>query len=86
MLRVIGEPMALFLSPFVAYALFVLAFSSRLEEGKAWSSGHVSRLVLAGLALALAGILLFGFGAERHQGKYIPAHIEDGQLVPGRIE
>ena len=86
MLRVIAEPLALFISPFIAYALFVLMFSSSLGKGRAWSPGHVSWLGITGLALTLAGILAFGFGAERPLGKYIPAHIENGVLVPGRIE
>lgn len=86
MLRVIAEPLALFLLPFAVYAVFVLIFSNSLEQGKAWSMGHVSRLTLAGLAAALGGILWFGSFAERHQGAYIPAHIENGVLVPGRME
>ena len=84
MLRLVGEPLLLFSLPFIAYALFVLAYSARFEDGKAWSGLHVSRLGLAGLALALAGLLLFGFGAERHRGAYVPAHVENGQLLPGR--
>ena len=83
MLRVIGEPLLLFSLPFAVYALFVVMFSNSLEPGKAWSISHVSRLVLAGLTVALAGILLFGFEAEQHRGIYTPAHIENGQLVPG---
>ena len=86
MLRVIAEPLALFLLPFAIYALFVIVFSASLEKGKAWSMGHVSGLTLAGLAAALASILWFGTFAERHQGAYIPAHIENGVLVPGRME
>ena len=86
MIRVIGEPLLFFSLPFIAYALFVLLFSSSLEPGKPWSMGHVSRLVIAGLAAALAGLLLIGLESGHNKGAYIPAHIENGQLVPSRWE
>lgn len=86
MLRVIGEPLLLFSLPFLVYAVIVILLSKRLEKGRAWSVGHVSGLVLAGLAAALGGLLLLGYEGPNHRGAYIPAHIESGQLVPGRWE
>ena len=85
MWRVFLEPAALFFSPFVAYALF-MAFVRAEGQGEKWSKKHVSALTLAGLALAAAGVLLLGVRAERHQGAYVPAHIENGQLVPGHMD
>lgn len=86
MLRVILEPLALFLLPFVAYALFVLSAPEKFDKSKAWSAAHVSGLALAGLVAAVAGLLLFGVTAERHQGAYKPAHVENGRLVPGHLD
>jgi hypothetical protein len=31
-------------------------------------------------------MLILGVLAPRHSGAYVPAHIENGTLVPGRIE
>jgi len=86
MWRVLWEPALLFLLPFIAYAglLFlrrVAPFSSAY-----WTRGTVSVLTLAGLAAAIIFMLVYGFLAERHKGTYVPAHIEDGRLVPGRME
>ena len=86
MLRVILEPLALFSLPFVAYALFVLSAPEKFDKNKAWSAAHVSGLMLAGLAAAVAGLLLFGVTAQRHQGAYKPAHVENGNLVPGHLD
>ena len=46
----------------------------------------LARLSVAGLALVLGGLLLNGFFADRHEGAYAPAHIENGRLVPGAIQ
>ena len=86
MWRVILEPTALFLSPFAVYAAFMLFLAAEGQTDAAWSRRHVSLLTLAGLALAAGGVLLLGVNAERHQGGYTPAHIEDGKLVPGHMD
>jgi len=46
----------------------------------------VSTLALAGLAIAVAGVFAIGLFAPRSQGAYVPAHVENGQIVPGRIQ
>ena len=43
-------------------------------------------LVIVGLAAALAGLAGASLFAPRGHGVYIPAHVENGVLVPGRIE
>jgi hypothetical protein len=50
-----------------------------------WTKGVVSTLTVAGLAIAVAGLLLLGL-ESRNQGTYMPAHIENGRLVPGRFQ
>jgi hypothetical protein len=86
MWRALLEPVLLFLSPFLAYAL-VLGLRRRYPLGSDhWTQGAVSTLGLIGLVLAVAGMLFLGIFAERHVGGYVPAHIENGKLVPGRIQ
>jgi hypothetical protein len=43
-------------------------------------------LTLAGLSAAIVFMVFYGLLAERHHGAYVPAHIENGRLVPGHIE
>ena len=40
----------------------------------------------AGMAAAVASIFIFGGLAERHNGTYVPAHMENGKFVPGKLE
>ena len=43
-------------------------------------------LTIAGLAVAVAGMLFFGLTADRQTGRYAPAHVENGRVVPGHFE
>jgi len=86
MWRAFLEPIALFLSPFIVYALFLAVSNGVPFKARAWTSGVVSSLTLAGLAIAALSVLLLGFEAPRGQGAYTPAHMENGRLVPGRIQ
>jgi len=86
MLRLIGEPLLLFLSPFAAYILFLFLRQRYPFTMAAWSRGTISGLTLAGLAITVAGILVLGAFSKRYEGSYVPAHIENGRLVPGHME
>lgn len=86
MIRVIAEAIALFLVPFAAFAVFLLLRRRNPTSVDAWTGGTTAGLALAGLALAALAIFLFGFFEERPTGAYIPAHVENGRVVPGRFE
>lgn len=86
MWRAILEPVLLFLTPFVAYALFLGARRHYPLAVDHWSRSVLSTLGLIGLVVAATGMLVLGIFAERHQGAYEPAHIENGKLVPGRMK
>ncbi len=86
MWRAILEPTLLFGSPFAAYAAYLALRQKYPFEVEHWSRSAVSTLVLAGLAIAVAGVFVFGIFAPRNQGAYVPAHVENGQIVPGRIQ
>jgi Family of unknown function (DUF6111) len=86
MLRAVLEPLALFMSPFVVFALYLLLRSRYPLAIEHWTRGRVSTLTLLGLAVAALGLFVFGLSAPRGRGAYVPAHIENGVLVPGRIE
>jgi 4-amino-4-deoxy-L-arabinose transferase-like glycosyltransferase len=43
-------------------------------------------VVIAILAAGVLCLLALGLVADRHQGAYQPAHMENGRLIPGRME
>ena len=86
MLRAVLEPLALFLTPFIAFEIY-LALRARYPLAiEHWTRGRVSTLTLTGLFVAALGLFLFGLSAPRGHGAYVPAHVENGQLIPGHIE
>ena len=86
MLRAILEPVTLFLTPFIAFAIYLVLRARYPLAIEHWTRGRVSTLTLAGLAIAVLGMFVFGLTAPRGHGTYVPAHIKDGQLIPGHIE
>ena len=86
MWRVLWEPALLFLSPFILYAAVLALRRSTPFASRNWTQGTVSILTLVGLSIAVAFMFAFGIFAERHAGAYVPAHIENGKLIPGRME
>jgi hypothetical protein len=84
--RSVLEPLALFLSPFAVYAVYLLLRARYPLEVEHWTRGRVSVLTLIGLAAAVLGLFAVNVFAPRGRGAYVPAHIENGVLVPGRFE
>jgi len=85
MWRAFVETALLFLTPFVAYALFHLLQMRWPFVRELWHGRIVSLLTIAGLVIAIAGMVTLAI-TGRHQGVYVPAHVQDGQLVPGRFQ
>ena len=86
MLRIILEPLVFFLAPFVAYALWLRLRNSTAPDLDAWSHTTVASLTLTGLIIAILGVLALGLLSQNQLGAYKPAHVENGRLVPGKIE
>jgi len=86
MARAVFETFGLFLTPFALFAVF-LALRARFPLAvEHWTRGRLSWLTLAGLAAAALGLMLMNVLAPRGHGRYIPARIENGVIVPGRFE
>jgi len=84
--RAFLETVGLFAAPFALFALYLivrLRYPLALEH---WTRGRVSWLTVAGLAAAVFGLVLLNATAPRGHGVYVPAHIENGAIVPGRFE
>ncbi|MFT4099228.1 MAG: DUF6111 family protein [Rhodoblastus sp.] len=86
MWRVLLEPAAFFVAPFILYVLYLLVRARNPLQPAHWPNAAVVSLVIAGLAVAVAGMLWFGFEADRPTGAYVPAHVENGRVVPGRFK
>jgi hypothetical protein len=84
MIRAVFEGAALFLSPFVVYAVVLLLQRRNVMKVESWSAPS-AWLAIAGLLLVLGSFIYAGLVAERPRGGFEPAHMEDGRLVPGRF-
>jgi hypothetical protein len=87
MIRTIFTETALFLTPFVAYAIFLWATRAGVIDPEAWTPKALIWLTMAALAAVIAGFVAIAeFSGARPGATYIPAHIEDGRVVPGRTK
>lgn len=79
--------LALFLMPFALYAIFLLVTRAGVLEPESWSWRVLGWLTIAALSsVVLSFIVLAQFSGSPPRSTYVPAHVEDGKLVPGRTQ
>jgi hypothetical protein len=84
MIRPVLTELAIFLIPFAAYALFLMATRAGVFASSSWPGHLVAKLVLGSLLLVVISfVLLAQFSGAPPDSTYVPAHLEDGKLVPG---
>ena len=84
MIRPLLTEIGIFLIPFAAYAIFLMATRSGVLVSSSWPAHLVAKLVLGSLLLVVISfILLAQFSGAPPDSTYIPAHIENGKLIPG---
>ena len=84
MIRPVLTEVGIFLIPFVAYALFLVATRSGVLTKSSWPAHLVAKLVLGSLLLVIISfVLLAHFRGAPPDSTYVPAHIENGKFVPG---
>ena len=84
MIRPALTEIGIFLIPFAVYALFLMATRSAVLAQTSWPVHLVARLVLGSLVLVGASLILLAqFSGAPPNSTYIPAHVENGKLVPG---
>jgi hypothetical protein len=84
MIRPALTEIGIFLIPFAVYALFLIGTRSGLLLQSSWPIQLVAKLALGSLLLVIASfILLAHFSGASPNSTYVPAHIENGRLVPG---
>ncbi|NEW86704.1 MULTISPECIES: DUF6111 family protein [Rhodopseudomonas] len=84
MIRVVLTELAIFLIPFVLYAVFLIATRSAMLQRSSWPLRVVGWLVASALVLVILSLLLLVHYSGAPPGStYVPAHLENGRLVPG---
>ncbi len=84
MIRPALTEIGIFLIPFAVYAAFLIATRSGLLVQSSWPVQLVAKLALGSLLLVVVSfILLAHFSGASPNSTYVPAHIENGRLVPG---
>lgn len=85
MIRPVLTEIGIFLIPFIAYALFLVATRAGIFAPESWSLKVVGALTAVALVLLLASLVLLAQRSGAPPGStYVPAHIENGKLVPGK--
>ena len=83
-MRSIFTELTLFMTPFAAYALFLWATRTGVLDEKAWSKPRLVWLAIVALVLVIASfVILAEFSGAPPGSTYVPAHMENGRLVPG---
>jgi hypothetical protein len=84
MIRPALTEIGIFLVPFALYVLFLLATRSGVLAPTSWPVRIIAWLLLGSLVLVvLSLIVLAQFSGASPNSTYVPAHVENGKLVPG---
>jgi hypothetical protein len=87
MIRPVFTEIALFLTPFAIYLVYLWATRADLLHPDAWPLRTVLTLTCLALALMAGSFLVLAhFSGEPKNSAYVPAHIENGKLIPGMVK
>ncbi len=84
MIRPILIELLLFLTPFAAYAFLLWARNHGVFDLESWPLRTVAALTVTALLLmGASAIIAAQFSGAPPGSTYVPAHVENGRLVPG---
>lgn len=84
MIRPILTEIGIFLIPFAVYAAFLVATRSGLLVQSSWPLHVIAKLSIGALVLVVISFVLLAHYSGAPPGStYVPAHLENGRLVPG---
>ena len=84
MVRPLFFELLLFLTPFAAYAFLLWARNHGVLDPEHWPLRTVVLLTISALLLiAVSAVATAIFSGSPPGSTYVPAHVEDGRLVPG---
>ena len=83
MIRPAFTEVGIFLIPFAVYALFLFATRSGTLAQSSWPLHVVAKLMLGSLLLVVISLAMLAHFRAKPSSTYVPAHLENGKLVPG---
>mgnify|MGYP001036963567 FL=1 len=84
MIRPVLTEVGIFLIPFAIYAAYLLATRSGVFDQNSWPLRIVIRLAIGAFLLTILSLVLLAhFSGAPPKSTYVPAHMENGRLVPG---
>ncbi len=87
MLRFLLFNAVFLLLPFAIYAVWLMTTRGSAGNVGDWTIRTIGILAIGGIVLMAISLLFFiNFSGSPPGGKYTPATIEDGKLVPGHID
>jgi hypothetical protein len=87
MVRPVLTEVALFLAPFLAYAIFLWATRAGVLHPAGWTLPRIAWLLMAAFVLMIGSFVVLAQWSGAPPGStYVPAHVEDGQFVPGQTK
>jgi hypothetical protein len=87
MIRPILTELLMFVTPFALYALFLWATKADVIHPDSWPMSRIATLTIISLVLMVVTFFYFAEYTGAPVGSsYVPAHVEDGKFVPGRIK
>ena len=87
MLRPVATELALFLTPFAVYAIFLWATRTGVLDGSQWTLSRLVWLLIAAFLLMIGSFIVLAQWSGAPPGStYIPAHVDDGRFVPGETK
>lgn len=87
MIRPVLTELALFVAPFVVYALFLWATRAGVLHPDSWTLPRIAWLLIAAFVLMLGSfIVLAEWGGAPPGSTYVPARTENGKFVPGETK
>jgi hypothetical protein len=84
MIRPVLTEIGLFLIPFAVYAVFLVATRTHVFDKASWPLPIIGWLTVVALGLVIGSFAyLAHFSGAPPGSTYVPAHMENGRLVPG---
>ena len=87
MIRPVFTELALFIAPFVIYAIYLVATKSALLTMASWPPKVLATLAICALILMIGSfVYLSHFSGAPPGSTYEPAHVDErGNFVPGQV-
>jgi hypothetical protein len=84
MIRPILTELALFIAPFAVYMIYLWATRADVLHPESWRLPVLISLCAVALALMAVSLIWWAeITGDPRGSQYIPAHMENGKLVPG---